>query len=107
MHPSPECECWIIPKIKERKQQVDAGVWKEPSDIRDIVNNPVWDFIEPAFMGFPQLYVEIGLVNNVLNNFYSFIDDHVEAPPDEEKYSRDSYIMANVVLTKSVEKLNR
>jgi hypothetical protein len=68
---------------------------------------PVWDFIEPAFMGFPQLYVEIGLVNNVLNNFYSFIDDHVEAPPDEEKYSRDSYIMANVVLTKSVEKLNR
>jgi hypothetical protein len=34
-------------------------------------------------MVFPQLYVEIGFVNNVLVSFYLFIDDQVEVPTDE------------------------
>jgi hypothetical protein len=37
---------------------------------------------------------------------YSTIDDHVEGPTDEEKCSWNSYIMANVALTKSLKKLN-
>ncbi len=57
-------------------------------------------------MVFPELHVEIGLVNNVLDNFYLFIDDHVEAPTDEEKCSRNSYIVADIALTKAVERLD-
>jgi hypothetical protein len=94
MHPSPECEFWAVPKIKESKRHADAKALKEPSDICGIVNNPTWDFVEPAFMVFPQFHVEIGLVNNVPDNFYSFIDVHVEVPTDEEKCSQNSYIMA-------------
>ncbi len=40
--------------------------------------------------------------NNVLDNFYLFIDNHVKAQTDEEKCSRSNYIVANVALTKSV-----
>jgi hypothetical protein len=28
-------------KIKERKEQLDAGLLKEPSAIRGVVNNPI------------------------------------------------------------------
>jgi hypothetical protein len=34
-------------------------------------------FHNPVFMFFPQLHVEITLVNNV-DNFYMFIDDHMK-----------------------------
>jgi hypothetical protein len=71
------CECWAIPKIKARKQQFDAGVLMELSDICGIINNPVLDLVEPAFVVFPQLHVKIGLIINVLSNFYLFIDDQV------------------------------
>ncbi len=106
VHPLPESEFWTVQKIKEQKQQVDVVVLKEPSDIHGIINNPIWDFIEPMYMVFPELHVKIGLVNNVLDNFYSFIDDHVEAPPEEEECSQNSYIVADVALTKAVERLD-
>ncbi len=57
-------------------------------------------------MVFPQLHIEIGLVNNVLDSFYLFVDDQVEAPTEEEKCSRNSYIVADVALTRATEKLN-
>jgi hypothetical protein len=74
--------------------------------IRGVVNNPIWDFIEPSRMVFPQLHVKIGLVNNALDGFYLFIDDQVEAPTDEEKCSRNSCIVADVSLPKVVERLD-
>ncbi len=57
-------------------------------------------------MVFPQLHIEIGLVNNVLDSFSLFIDDQVEAPTDEEKCSRNSYIIADVALTKAIKQLD-
>jgi hypothetical protein len=57
-------------------------------------------------MVFPQLHIEIRLVNNVLDSFYLFIDDQVEAPTEEEKCSRNSYIVADVALTKAMDRLN-
>jgi outer membrane murein-binding lipoprotein Lpp len=106
LHPLPDTEHWTMQKIKERKEQLDAGLLKEPSSIRGVVNYPIWDFIEPSHMVFPQLHVEIGLVNNVLDSFYLFIDDQVEAPTEEEKYSRNTYIIADVALVKAVEQLD-
>jgi hypothetical protein len=46
------------------------------------------------------------MVNNVLKKIYLFIDDHVKAPTDEDKCSQSNYIVADVALTKSVQKLN-
>jgi len=106
LHPLPQTEHWTMQKIKERKEQVDNGLLKEPSAIRGVVNDPIWDFIEPSHMVFPQLHIEIGLVNNVLDSFYLFIDDQVEAPTDEEKCSRNSYIIADVALTKAIKQLD-
>jgi hypothetical protein len=45
------------------------------------------------------------LVNNVLDNFYLFIDDQVEAPTAEEKCSRNTYIVADVALMRALERL--
>ena len=87
LHPLPEANPWTIQKIKEKKEQIDAGVLSEPSSICGVINDPIWDFIEPSHMVFPQLHKEIGLVNNVLDSFYIFIDDQVEAPTQEEKCS--------------------
>jgi hypothetical protein len=105
VHPLPECDNWMIQKIKDCKLQIDAGVLKGPSEIRGIVNNPIWDFIEPTHMVFLELHMEIGLVNNVLDSFYLFVDDQVEAPTAEEKCCRNSYIVADVALTKATERL--
>jgi hypothetical protein len=52
--------------------QVNNGLLKEPSAICGVVNDPIWEFIEPLHMVFPQLNVEIGLVNNILDSFYLF-----------------------------------
>jgi len=69
MHPLPQCDILTVKRIKDRKQQIEAGILKEPSDIWGIVNNPIWDFVEPAQMVFPELHIEVGLVKNVLYNF--------------------------------------
>jgi hypothetical protein len=54
----------------------------------------------------PQLHIEIGLVNNVLDKFYSFIDDQVEAVPPEEALTRNSDIIANVALCNATQALS-
>jgi hypothetical protein len=105
MHPLPQCDILTVKRIKDHKQQIEAGILKEPSDIWGIVNNPIWDFVEPAQMVFPELHIEVGLVNNVLDNFYSFIDNQVEAPTAEEKCSRNTYIVADVALIRVLESL--
>jgi hypothetical protein len=78
---------------------------KEARDILGIVNNPVWDFIEPQNHIFTELHTEIGLVNNVLDIFYTFINGRVEALTTEELTSRNAYIVADVSLAVSLQKL--
>jgi hypothetical protein len=46
----------------------------------------------------PQLHIKIGLTNNVLDNFYDFIDDQVEKTSSEEKVERNQLVMADVPL---------
>jgi hypothetical protein len=106
LHPVPEVEYWTIQKIKEHKERVNAGLAREPSSICGVVNYLLWVFIEPLHMVFLQLHVEIGLVDNVLDSFYLFIDQQVEAPTDKENCSRNSYIIADVSLKKGVERLD-
>jgi hypothetical protein len=47
----------------------------EAREILGIVHYSVWDLIQPETYLFPELYAEIGLMNNVLDRFYSFIND--------------------------------
>ncbi len=46
----------------------------------------------------PQLHIEIGLTNNVLDNFYVFIEDQVEKASPEENVARNHLVMADVAL---------
>jgi hypothetical protein len=70
------------------------------------VNYPVCDFIRPENYMFPQLHAEMGLVNNVLDKFYSFIDDQVEAISPEEALARNSYIIADIALCNAMRELS-
>jgi hypothetical protein len=42
----------------------------------------------------PQLHVEIGLVNKVVENFCDFIEAQVEAATPEQKFARNNVIIA-------------
>jgi hypothetical protein len=56
-------------------------------------------------MVFQELHIEIGLVKNVLDILYSFIDNQVETPTAEEKCSCNTYIVADVALIRALERL--
>jgi len=105
-HPLSPSNLWTIEKIKNHKERIDWKEVKEAREILGIVNYPVWDFIQPENFMFPELHAEIGLVNNVLDKFYSFIDDQVEAITPEEATARNTYIIADVALTKAIQRLS-
>ncbi len=54
---------------------------------------------------FPQLHVEIGLVDNVLENYYDFVEDQVEAAMPEQKVARNNIIIATRSLERAKERL--
>jgi hypothetical protein len=105
-HPLPPSETWTIEKIKEMKERIDRRELREPREIMGVVDKPIWDFIQPENYIFPELHAEIGLVNNVLDKFYAFIDDQVEAVTPEEALARNTYIVADVSLTKAMQRLS-
>jgi len=67
----------------------------------------VWDFIEPLHYIFPELHAEIGLVNNVLDKFFDWVEDHVEVASAEEKLCHNKMIIFDTELTKAADKLER
>jgi hypothetical protein len=77
---------------------------KQAKDKLCVVDYPVWDFIEPSNYMLPQLHIKIGLTNNVLDNFYDFVEDQVEKASPEEKVSRNQLIMTDVAYTRAEER---
>jgi len=65
----------------------------------------VRDFIQPENYIFSELHAKIGLVNNVLDSFYAFVDDQVEAITQEELMLRNSYIVTDVALSVAAQRL--
>jgi hypothetical protein len=59
--------------LKNHKDKIIRERLKEPRDICEGVSYPVWDFVEPSHYILPELYIEIGLLNNALDNFYDFL----------------------------------
>ena len=61
---------------------------------------PVWDFIEPSHYVVPILHIEIGLVNNAVDNFYDWVEDHIEVASSDEKRCRNKMILLDSELQK-------
>ncbi len=95
---------WTIQSLKAHFDKVVLENLKEPRDISRVVMYPVWDFIEPSHYVVPILHIEIGLVNNVMDNFYDWVEDHVEAATPEEKMCRNKMILMDTELRKAQEK---
>jgi hypothetical protein len=74
---------------------------KQPMEIKGIVSEHVWDFIEPKYYTFPQLHFKIGVVNMVLDNFYAFLEDQIEVLSPEEKATHNSVLIAEARLQES------
>jgi hypothetical protein len=92
-------------EIIRQNERIDRREVKEARDILGIVNYPVWDFIEPENYIFPKLHAEIGLVNDVLDSFYAFVDNQVEAISQEKLILWNSYIVTDVALSVAAQRL--
>jgi hypothetical protein len=103
--PAEQQQHWTKEKLKEQKEKNIRKELKTPKQIKGVVDFPIWDFINIENFIFPQLHFEIGVVNMVLDNLYSFIEDQVEVLSPEEKVGRNNIIIANVTLQEAKEKL--
>jgi hypothetical protein len=92
-------------KLKDYKHHIDLGELKEAKDITGVVDNPIWDFIEPSNFMFPQLHVEIGLVNNVLDNRYEFFEEQIVVARLEQKVAKNKVIIADVGCARAKDRL--
>jgi len=61
----------------------------------------VWDFIEPSHYVVPILHIEIGLVNNAIDNFYDWVEDHIEDGTPNEAMCRNKMILLGTELQKA------
>ena len=100
-----EDDCWTIAKLKDYKRRIDLGELKEAKDIKGVVDNPIWDFIEPSNFMFPQLHVEIGLINNVLDNLYEFVEEQIEVATPEQKVAKNKVIISDVGCARAKDRL--
>jgi hypothetical protein len=71
---------------------------KEPKDISGV--HPVSDFIEPSHYDVPILHIEIGFENNAVDNFFYWVEDHIEVASPEEKRCRNKMISLDTELQK-------
>jgi hypothetical protein len=95
---------WTIQRLIEQKNRLVRGEIKEARDAQGVVDYPLWDFIEPSHYVFPELHVEIGLVNNMVDSFYDFVEEQVEVAPPEERMARNHLILADIAVLKAKEK---
>ncbi len=92
---------WCINSLKSHKDKIIREKLKEPRDICGVVSYPIWDFVEPSHYILPELYIEIGLLDNALDRFYNWVEDHVEAASMEERLCRNKMIALDTEVSKS------
>jgi len=90
---------------EETLQKIRNGELKEPREKKGIIGEVIWDFIEISNYIFPHLHFEIGVVNMVLENVYSFIEEQVEVISPEEKVARNNIIISEISLEQAKERL--
>jgi len=99
--PDEEKQLWTLDLHYKHLAHIRNNNIKQPKEIKGIVSEHVWDFIEPKHYIFPQLHFEIGVVNMVLDNFYAFLEDQIEVLSPEEKTARNSILIAEASLQES------
>jgi hypothetical protein len=102
-----DIQLWTIGEMVEHKNRINRENIKDPRQVCGIVNFPLWDFIQPSHYVFPQLHVEIGLINNVLDTFCDFVEEQVEVATPKERFRRNNMIMCNVATIKVKENLEQ
>ena len=99
--PVSQAALWTIESLKAHCDKVVVEKLKEPRDISGVVMYPVWDFIEPSHYVVPILHIEIGLVNNAIDNFYDWVEDHIEDGTPNEAMCRNKMILLGTELQKA------
>jgi hypothetical protein len=97
---------WTIERLKATKLLVEDGTYRAPSEIHGVPQSPVWGFIEVDHIIYPVLHGEIGLVNDVLDSFYDFLDDNIEVMTNDKKSACNQVVLADVALETSLERIN-
>jgi len=101
-----DAQLWTLKQMVEHRHRINRENIKDPREVCSIVDFPLWDFIQPSHYVFPQLHVEIGLINNVLDHFYDFVEEQVEAVTPEEQLCQNNMIICDVATIKAKEKLD-
>jgi len=102
-----DIQLWTIEEMVEHKNRINRENIKDPREVCGILNFPLWDFIQPSQYVFPQLHVEIGLINNVLDTFRDFVEEQVEVATPEERFCCNNMIMCDVATIKAKENLEQ
>jgi hypothetical protein len=59
---------------------------------------PLWSFIPVHRVLIPMLYLLLGLGNNILDNFWEWVDERVEKLTPEEIEARNMSMLAKITL---------
>ncbi len=100
-------DLWTVTLQKQYAEKIRKGELKAPKEKKGIVTVPIFDFVEPKNYIFPLLHFEIGAVNNVLDNFRSFVEEQVEMLSEQEKTARNRVILADVSATQARSSIER
>jgi hypothetical protein len=96
--PEEQKQQWTIELHNKDLEHIKNNNIKQPREIKGIMSEHIWDFIGPKHYIIPQLRFEIGVVNMVLDNLYSFIEEQIEVLSTEEKVARNSFTIAETSL---------
>ncbi len=96
---------WTVALHKETLEKIINGKLDEAREKKGVVGQPIWPFIEPANFIFPHLHFENGVVNMVLKNLYSFIEEQVEMISPEEMVACNNIIISKLSLEQAKERL--
>jgi len=99
-------ELWTLEHMVKHRHKIIREKIKDPKEICGIVDFPVWDFIEPLNYIIPQLHIEIGLINYILEKFYDFIEEQIKVAPPKEQMALNSMILSDVARIKAKERLD-
>jgi hypothetical protein len=102
---SANSEEWTLDKLKAHMLKVSEGIFKTPTEIRGVVDFPVWDFIDVVYFVYPVLHGEIGLANVAVDAFFDVLDDKIEVMTVAEKTARSQVVFADIAFDSCKDRL--
>jgi hypothetical protein len=105
-----KCDCeaapWTIDNLHgAAMKQMQNEVNNAPYISVGIREPPLWSFIPVHRVLIPMLYLLLGLGNNILDNFWEWVDERVEKLTPEEIEARNMSMLAKITLDDENENL--